>query len=45
MMNAPIANTIVVTMKGALETLKEGLQLYPHSVELYVGLGLHAPGT
>jgi Flp pilus assembly protein TadD len=24
---------------GALETLKEGLQLYPHSVELYVGLG------
>lgn len=25
--------------EGALETLKEGLQLYPHSVELYVGLG------
>jgi Flp pilus assembly protein TadD len=24
---------------GALETLKEGLQLYPHSVELYIGLG------
>ena len=24
---------------GALETLKEGLQLYPHSVDLYVGLG------
>jgi tetratricopeptide (TPR) repeat protein len=24
---------------GALETLKEGLQLYPHSVELFVGLG------
>ena len=24
---------------AALETLKEGLQLYPHSVELYVGLG------
>ena len=23
----------------ALETLKEGLRLYPHSVELYVGLG------
>ena len=23
----------------ALETLKEGLQFYPHSVELYVGLG------
>ena len=25
--------------EGALETLKEGLNLYPHSVELYVGLG------
>ena len=25
--------------EGALETLKEGIQLYPHSVELYVGLG------
>jgi Flp pilus assembly protein TadD len=25
--------------EGALETLKEGLRLYPHSVELYVGLG------
>lgn len=25
--------------EGALETLKEGLQLYPHSVELYVGIG------
>lgn len=25
--------------EGALETLKEGLQLYPQSVELYVGLG------
>ena len=25
--------------EGALETLKEGLQLYPHSVDLYVGLG------
>jgi tetratricopeptide (TPR) repeat protein len=24
---------------AALETLKEGLRLYPHSVELYVGLG------
>lgn len=24
---------------SALETLKEGLKLYPHSVELYVGLG------
>jgi cytochrome c-type biogenesis protein CcmH/NrfG len=24
---------------SALETLKEGLRLYPHSVELYVGLG------
>src|SRR5918996_5640824 len=24
---------------GALDTLKEGLRLYPHSVELYVGLG------
>src|ERR1051325_8350288 len=24
---------------GALETLKEALRLYPHSVELYVGLG------
>ena len=25
--------------EGALETLKEGIQLYPHSVELFVGLG------
>lgn len=25
--------------EGALEVLKEGIQLYPHSVELYVGLG------
>src|SRR5919108_2478114 len=25
--------------EGALETLKEGLRLYPHSVDLYVGLG------
>lgn len=25
--------------EGALETLKEALRLYPHSVELYVGLG------
>lgn len=25
--------------EGALDTLKEGIQLYPHSVELYVGLG------
>ncbi|HEX6309947.1 MAG TPA: tetratricopeptide repeat protein [Longimicrobiales bacterium] len=25
--------------EAALETLKEGLRLYPHSVELYVGLG------
>ncbi len=25
--------------EGALETLKEGIHLYPHSVELYVGLG------
>lgn len=25
--------------ESALETLKEGLQFYPHSVELYVGLG------
>lgn len=25
--------------EGALETLKEGLRLYPHSVELYVGIG------
>ncbi len=25
--------------EAALETLKEGLQLYPHSVELHVGLG------
>ncbi len=25
--------------EAALETLKEGLQFYPHSVELYVGLG------
>lgn len=25
--------------EGALATLKEGLRLYPHSVELYVGLG------
>src|SRR5215208_2274114 len=24
---------------GALETLKEALRLYPHSVDLYVGLG------
>src|SRR5690606_40133780 len=24
---------------AALDTLKEGLRLYPHSVELYVGLG------
>ncbi|HEY8484988.1 MAG TPA: tetratricopeptide repeat protein [Longimicrobiales bacterium] len=24
---------------GAIQTLKEGLRLYPHSVELYVGLG------
>src|SRR5688500_19942351 len=24
---------------GALEILREGLRLYPHSVELYVGLG------
>jgi Flp pilus assembly protein TadD len=24
---------------SALETLKEGLELYPHSVELYIGLG------
>ena len=25
--------------EGALDTLKEGIQLYPHSVELFVGLG------
>lgn len=25
--------------EGALETLKEGLALYPHAVDLYVGLG------
>src|SRR5919106_4271587 len=24
---------------SALETLKEGLKVYPHSVELYIGLG------
>jgi Flp pilus assembly protein TadD len=39
MMNVRTSNTTAVITTQLSSTLKEGLRLYPHSVDLYVGLG------